>query len=128
MPAIQFGCPYCTAVSQIDAAMAGQQVQCPACQEPLVVPGELDLTNAPTSAQGTIGEPGTNERAGQVWAAPLPAGSDDAGLNAVAPPRVRRLTPAERSQRRFHRNLIMATLGVALLVVVVAILVRLSDK
>jgi hypothetical protein len=39
---------------------------------------------------------------------------------------VRRLTPEERALRRFRRNIVMASLGLAILMIALAVLLRLS--
>ena len=38
MSVIQFGCPFCGAVSEVDADRVGQETSCPACASVLVVP------------------------------------------------------------------------------------------
>jgi hypothetical protein len=35
---IQFGCPFCGAVAEVDASLAGLETVCPACESVLVVP------------------------------------------------------------------------------------------
>ncbi len=42
MPALQFGCPFCGAVSEVDASQAGQETVCPACDNVLLVPQAAD--------------------------------------------------------------------------------------
>ena len=42
MPALQFGCPFCGAVSEVDASQAGQETVCPACDNVLMVPQAAD--------------------------------------------------------------------------------------
>jgi uncharacterized Zn finger protein (UPF0148 family) len=39
---LQFGCPFCGAVSEVDASQAGQQTICPACENLLLVPQAQD--------------------------------------------------------------------------------------
>jgi hypothetical protein len=38
VPGLQFGCPFCGAVSEVDASQAGQETVCPACENVLLVP------------------------------------------------------------------------------------------
>ncbi|HEY1599584.1 MAG TPA: hypothetical protein VGG64_08285 [Pirellulales bacterium] len=38
MSVIQFGCPFCGAVSEVEAGWAGQETSCPACASVLIVP------------------------------------------------------------------------------------------
>jgi hypothetical protein len=38
VPGFQFGCPFCGAVSEVDASQAGQETVCPACENVLLVP------------------------------------------------------------------------------------------
>jgi hypothetical protein len=42
VPALQFGCPFCGAVSEVDASQAGQETVCPACDNVLLVPQAAD--------------------------------------------------------------------------------------
>ena len=42
MAVLQFGCPFCGAVSEVDARQAGQQTICPACDNVLLVPHAQD--------------------------------------------------------------------------------------
>ncbi|HVU86047.1 MAG TPA: hypothetical protein VHD36_01920 [Pirellulales bacterium] len=44
MAVLQFGCPFCGAVSEVDASQAGQQTICPACDNVLLVPQAPDDT------------------------------------------------------------------------------------
>lgn len=38
MAVLQFGCPYCGAIAEVDADQAGQETVCPACNNAVVVP------------------------------------------------------------------------------------------
>ena len=51
-----------------------------------------------------------------------------AAAPAVPPRPIRRLSPEERAQRRASRNVIMASLCIAVLIVTLAILIRMSQK
>jgi hypothetical protein len=65
---IQFGCPFCGAVAEVDVDCAGQEIHCPACEGPLVVPqpenpGPIEETppsrqpSKKTAAPKTAGKP-----------------------------------------------------------------------
>ncbi len=50
MSAIQFGCPFCGALAEVDADMAGLETACPACESVLVVPMPADAAPDRTTA------------------------------------------------------------------------------
>lgn len=103
---IQFGCPNCGAVAQVESEMAGGQVLCPSCSATLIVP-----------PQGLGGSP----------AGPFSETAPAAGSRSPLPIRVRRkLTSQERARRRLQRILIAAMLGLALVVVAMAIVLNLD--
>jgi len=55
-----------------------------------------------------------------------PADGSSRRTQSPAPSAVRRLTPEERALRRFRRNIVMASLGLAILMIALAVLLRLS--
>lgn len=201
MPDIQFGCPRCGAIAQIDASMAGRQSVCPGCGVPVIVPfappsagatapvmtGPPPVSSAPpgsvfgrptsvfadrsippaAGAAATVGPPiretppvvapthlpstGASRpavplppppimpvpaasrplRPGAAALQPIPSvkgtsGSLESTQTDAQPLAVRSLSREERLQRRFQRNLIMAMLGITILVIAMAILLRMG--
>ena len=96
MAGMQFTCPHCSGVFQVDHALCGAQVACPHCQGVVVVPA----APLPASAR-----PNT---------APMPA--------APQMPTVPRISPEEREKRRRTKNLILWAFGLIIIAVTLYIL------
>lgn len=187
MASIQFGCPLCGAIAQIDGSMAGRQTNCPGCGAGVLVPAGQSTAAGPPPIIERPPRPGpplppvpSGTMAGQPpvvsgpppvavsrpppAAGPPPAiepppavepegadvptapgrppdsaaapgtpapvepadGSSRRTQSPAHPGAVRRLTPEERALRRFRRNIVMASLGLAILMIALAVLLRLS--
>jgi hypothetical protein len=90
VPVVQFGCPFCGAVAEVDAGLAGQETVCPACECVLIVPhpeaAPLDGgDSAPTAPRehsapdAAAGSPKAKSAKAKLWqAASRPAAGADA--------------------------------------------------
>lgn len=57
--ALQFRCPHCARTLEVEVSLAGQEVECPDCNQRLVVPSpEETLVGAESEAQGSLLRPG----------------------------------------------------------------------
>ncbi|MBI2824277.1 MAG: hypothetical protein HYX69_06285 [Planctomycetia bacterium] len=75
MAAIQFACPMCGAVAEVDASLAGAEAACPACQCVLVVPAapvELPSELPSDSASSSAGRTDLRPKSGKprLWSRP----------------------------------------------------------
>jgi hypothetical protein len=90
---IQFGCPFCGAVAEVDADQAGQETVCPACESPLVVP-EPESPTLDGDDAGPLADPPTKKAARpkpsaprskpKLWQAPPPP--EASGASGVPSP------------------------------------------
>src|ERR1700734_2700945 len=69
MPEFKFSCPQCGQNIQCDTGYAGVQINCPGCQQTIIVPQPAGLSAppalppaAPSSARASAAAPATNRR------------------------------------------------------------------
>ena len=97
MSVIQFGCPFCGAVAEVDAGLAGQETACPACECVLLIPRpelpSVDLTTETSFPGATSPSAARDKRPprqakSKLWqTAPRAAsGESESGSSSELPP------------------------------------------
>src|ERR1043165_3178262 len=95
MPDIKFSCSQCGQHISCDEQWSGHQIQCPGCQQNLIVPGQIPaLASAAPAAAPLVPQPPASNRPR------LAAGVTQVARSTAPAPVVqkRRLAPVPRSQ------------------------------
>jgi len=58
MAAVQFNCPHCQGMYQVDSSLAGMQVSCPHCQQVATLPASLESSGSPPGPASSLPPPG----------------------------------------------------------------------
>ena len=86
MPEIVFDCPACKQAVQADDAWAGQEIQCPLCHSPMIVPGPAPAAQPHYTGKGKVDVPKeTRLSAGATQVARSTTGGGPAIRNFQAP-------------------------------------------
>lgn len=129
MTSLALACPYCSGQIEAAASAAAQVITCPNCHRPVTIPA----TNPPPlAASDTVAQRGSATRSDSP---PLPS-SPGSPFDLAEPKKVvlnrqgepielRRLTPEERARYRRRLNWIFALVGMILLAIALAVLLRL---
>lgn len=122
MTSLALACPYCSGQIEAQASTASQTIHCPQCNRPVTIPA---ATPPPLAASlATRSEP------------PPPPAPPKTPFDLAEPKKVilnrrgepielRRLTPEERARYRSRLNWIFASIGMILLAIALAVLLRL---
>ncbi|MDG1897861.1 MAG: hypothetical protein P8J37_23420 [Fuerstiella sp.] len=115
--AIEFHCPYCTAIIRVPDAFAGKSGSCPKCATKLLVPtvgpaagasAEPPLPGPPSqnaAASASVGDAGSAEHQLSAPSAPVgdPGGRDIPTIDSGSPPSVTRSLRKKQRRRKSQR-------------------------